>query len=583
MEYKLINPSLEDQNLTATEYILSNRGIDVKNIQHYLNTTDDDILSPLLLANMQDGVKMLIRHISENNPIFIQVDPDCDGFTSAAVLINYLYSIFPAFVTNRLVYQLHTGKQHGLVLDKIPPNVKLVIAPDSSSNNYDIHKILHERGIDVLVLDHHEAEYVSPHACIINNQLCDYPTKSLSGVGIVFKFCQYIDSLLGINNANKFLDLVSLGIIADVMDLRDFETKHLIKKGLAHIQNPFFETMISKQAFKLGNSPTAIGIAFYVAPYVNATIRMGTTAEKLTLFESMLDFKAWDEIPSTKRGCSGQTESRVEQACRNCTNIKNRQTKARDASLDVIEHIIEKENLLANKILIVPLDEKLAADPNLTGLIANQLMGTYQKPVMLLNQKIKEDGIYWDGSARNYDKSEFKNFKDFVSESGLAALAEGHQGAFGVSFTDTNLQAFITYSNEKLKDFDFSSCYLVDYIWNANNFNPQDIIDIGGLQELWGQGIAEPYVVIENLAITKSNLKLGSPDKNPTIIITLPNGTSLVKFRSNAQEYESLYSELGCVKINLVGKCAQNVWNGNVSPQILIEEYSIIDRQEYYF
>ena len=47
-----------------------------------------------------------------------------------------------------------------------------------------------------MVIDHHEAEKISEFACVINNQLCDYPTKSLSGVGMVYKFCSYIDEML---------------------------------------------------------------------------------------------------------------------------------------------------------------------------------------------------------------------------------------------------------------------------------------------------------------------------------------------------------------------------------------------------
>ena len=80
---------------------------------------------------------------------------------------------------------------------------------------------------------------------------------------------------------------------------------------------------------------------------------MGTQEEKLILFESMLDYKAYELIPSTKRGFKNQVETRVEQACRNCTNIKNRQTKARDTALEIIEHIIEEKNLLENKILAI--------------------------------------------------------------------------------------------------------------------------------------------------------------------------------------------------------------------------------------
>jgi len=100
--------------------------------------------------------------------------------------------------------------------------------------------------VDVLVLDHHEAPKISEFACVINNQLCDYPTKSLCGAGIVYKFCCYIDSLMGTNYAIEFEDLAALGLIADMMDLKDFETHYLVKDGLQRIRNPFFVEMTNR-------------------------------------------------------------------------------------------------------------------------------------------------------------------------------------------------------------------------------------------------------------------------------------------------------------------------------------------------
>jgi single-stranded-DNA-specific exonuclease len=152
-------------------------------------------------------------------------------------------------VQNNVLYRIHTGKQHGIIPTSIPEDVKLVIAPDSSSNDHDEHKELFEKGIDVLVIDHHEADAVSEYACVINNQLCDYPTKSLSGVGMVYKFCSYIDELLNADYADQFLDLVALGMVADMMDLRDFETRHLITQGLSQIRNPYFKAMVAKQEY----------------------------------------------------------------------------------------------------------------------------------------------------------------------------------------------------------------------------------------------------------------------------------------------------------------------------------------------
>ena len=138
---------------------------------------------------------MLIKHLNNNGKIYIQVDSDCDGYTSSAVLLNYLHRWVPSIVENKFYYDFHEGKQHGINMESIPDGTTLVIAPDSSSNDYEIHEELQAKGIDVLVIDHHLADRESEFACVVNNQLCDYPTKSLSGVGMVYKVCQCLDSL----------------------------------------------------------------------------------------------------------------------------------------------------------------------------------------------------------------------------------------------------------------------------------------------------------------------------------------------------------------------------------------------------
>ena len=539
---------------------------------------------------------MLIYHISMNDKILVQIDSDCDGYTSAAVLINYLHALFPGFVENNITYRFHEGKEHGIILETIPEDVKLVIAPDSSSNDYEVHQKLSERGVDVLVIDHHEAEKVSDYACVINNQLCNYPTKSLSGVGMVYKFCQLIDEVMDYDYADYYLDLVALGMIADMMDLRDFETKHLINVGIKHIVNPFFAGMVNKNAYSLGDDITPIGVAFYIAPYVNATIRMGTPEEKKIMFESMLEYKAHQSIPSTKRGAKGTMEYLVDQAVRNCVNIKSRQTKARDNTLATIEKIIVENNLLDNKILIVCIPSSIYVEKNLTGLIANQLMSKYQRPVLLLNETIQTEYAKnandtkllffnyttWEGSARGYDKSTLSDFRKFCVDSGLIEYAEGHANAFGFGIKNSNLKDFISYCNNTLKDFEFTPCYNVDFIFDANNFNGTDIIEIAELKSLWGQGIEEPYIALTNIRVNKNNITLMSPDKNPTLKIALSNGTSLIKFKSSQEEYKKLKTE-GLVVLDAVGRCERNAWNGKINPQIIIEDYDIINAIQYYF
>ena len=578
MKYKLI--AKPNKNYSPMQQILVNRGIDVKDIEHYLKTSDADILNPDLLDNMAEGVKRLVSAIKNQEKMFLIVDCDADGFTASAALVNYIYKVFPSAM-DLLSIQLHEGKEHGIEekwLEEIVANeYKLVICPDASSNDYNQHKFLKDNGIDVLVLDHHDAEEVSENAIIINNQLSDYPNKTLSGVGVVYKFCSKIDELMKIKEADTILDLVSLGMIADMMDMRNFETKHLIQKGLTRIENPFFRALVERQAYSIGETVTPIGVAFYIAPLINATIRVGTQAEKEVMFKAMLNHCAYDMIPSTKRGEKGKTEAIVTQAVRNATNVRNRQKKARDNGFEYVEQIIAANNLDKNKIIVVQVSEDL--DKNLTGLIANQLMAKYQKPVLLVRET--DEGLL-QGSARGYDKSELKDLKSFLLESGFMEYAEGHAAAMGVGIYKDKVNALIDYSNTVLANYDFSACYDVDYEYMSNDFKAQDIIDIGSMKSLWGKGIDEAMVVIKGIKITSNNITLMSANKNPTIKITLQNGTSLIKFGASQAEFESLKSS-GYTEIDVIGTCAINEWQGMITPQILIKDYEVVGKQDYYF
>lgn len=588
MEYQLINP--RRPGTSAIEQVLLNRGIE--NVEHYLHTMDTDILSPLDLDNIKEGARLLVSHIAQGSKVMVIIDSDCDGYCSSAILINYLNNLFPAFVQNNISYKPHAGKQHGIVLDMIPEDVKLVIAPDSASSDYEQHQELASRGVDILILDHHEAPEVSQYACVINNQLCDYANKALCGGAIVYKFCCYLDIIMETDYASNYLDLVALSLVADMMDLREYETKHLINVGLKNITNPYFKGMTIKNEYSLGGKVTPFGVAFYIAPYVNAVTRSGTMDEKIVLFESMLEFKAFESLPSTKRGCKGQFETRVEQACRNCVNIKNRQTKTRDASLEIIEQIIEEQNLLDNKILLIKLGE--AQRTTLGGLIANQLMSIYQRPVLILSPtsheildeqgKVVDTEIWWEGSGRGPNVPGLEDCRAFYESSGLVEYGQGHANAFGLGIKDTNIDEFLNWCNNALKDFDFTPKYKVDFIIDAKRMSESkyDLYNLIEYDNLWGQEVEQPKIAVSNLVITTDNIQLM---KGTTLKITTSGepDVSLIRFRSSEEEFETLCpkTDLGCVTIDVIGVCERNSYNDK--PQIIIKDYIIKDRQQYYF
>lgn len=605
MKFNLINPINPKYN--AIQQVLTNRGIPLQDIDHYLNTTDKDVASfeQLNPGLMKKAAAQLIKTIKAEEDATIIVDSDCDGFTSAALLFNYLYDAFPYWVENHLTYMMHNGKQHGLndQIDWLLQNtwdISTVLIPDAGSNDVSECAKLFKAGIATIVLDHHICDVKNEYAIVINNQNCDYPNKALSGVGVTWQFCRFLDSLLQTDYANNYLDLVALGNIADMMSLHSFETKHLIQKGLKeeNLKNPFIVYMIEKNRYSLGEVITPIGVAFYIAPFVNAIVRSGTMDEKILVFRSMLKLKAFEEIPSTKRGhAAGAKEKLVEQAVRVATNVKARQTKAQEAGLEKLKSKIETDHILDNKAMIFLL-EPGEIDRNIAGLIANKMMAEYQRPCCILTrveESLDESIPPWEeippnakrisyqGSARGCDKVGITEFKSMCAATGEIMYATGHEGAFGLGIEEDKIDSFIEKINEALKDMPTVPVYRVDYIWEAKDVQPQTILDIAGLEALWGKDLDETLIALKNIRVTPGMVTVY--DKNTlTLKIELSNGISIMKFRaSELDKLKFLDNNTGYIDVNIVAKCNKNEWMGNITPQLFIEDYEIIDSNKYFF
>ena len=600
MKYDLIKPI--NKNYSTVEQILTNRNIPREKILAYLNTNWENVAPPEAFGSelLHNAATELFYAVHYNTDTFLIVDADCDGFTSSALLYNYLYDVFPTWATAHLHYLLHDSKQHGLS-DHIQfleegrlasGKPFLILIPDAGSNDTNECKKLNELNCSIIILDHHICDKENPYAIIINNQNSDYPNKELSGVGVTWQFCRYLDKLLDQNYANNYLDLVAVGDVADMMSLTSFETKHLIQEGLKeeNIHNPFISYMIDKNRYSIGDTVTPNGIAFYVAPMINAIVRSGSEEEKALVFESMLKSKAFEKTPSTKRGHKpNEMETIVEQAIRIATNVKARQTKAQDAGMELLEKMINARGLLAHKVLLFLL-EPGQIDKNIAGLVANKLMAKYQRPCCILTKV--NDNPPWDppdlfpsyqGSARGCDKVGITEFKDICEATEVIMYATGHQGAFGLGILEQNIPDFIERTDLALKDMPDETTYYVDFIWTEQEVNEQAILDIANLKSLWGKNIDEPYVAIKNLRITPEMVTIYEK-KGYTIKIEIHNGITLMLFRATEEDcYKLQINNTGYVETNIIAKCSKNEWMGNITPQLLIEDYEIIDSNKYFF
>ena len=603
MKYQLIKPI--NQNYSVIQQILTNRNIPIDKINNYLFTSDADVAPPEALGQkkLRQAAAALISTISKQGKTLVIVDSDCDGFTSSAILINYLHDFFPNWVETKLNYIFHEGKQHGLndhILNILKQNYELVIVPDAGSNDSDECTCLFKQGAKIIVLDHHLCDIQNPNAIVINNQLSDYPNKDFSGAGVVWQFCRYLDKLLKVSNADNYLDLVALGNCADMMSMTSIETKHIINKGFQNLKNPFFASLAKKNEYSMKNKVNHMSVAFYVAPYVNAICRSGTIEQKTLVFKSMLKHQAFKEVLSTKRGhLLGQKEQLVEQAMRVVTNVKNRQTKAQDSGLATIEKMIEEQGLLNHKVLLFLL-EPGQVDKNIAGLIANKIMAKYQRPTCILTkveipkytidldlppweeQPLPQIVTTYQGSARGCEKVGVIDFKSICADTGVTMYQTGHPNAFGLGILEQNIPAFIQKTDAALADMQDEAVYYVDYIYDGDNIQPIDILTIADMQDLWGKDIDEPYLCIKGICIN-SDMVTVYKKKDNTLKITLSNGISLMKFKATDEQCEMLQNSDGYYTLDVIGRANKNEWMGHVSAQIFIEDYEIIDYEEGWF
>ena len=569
MKYRLVNPELNSPYL---ENLLRERG--VEDVKEYIKPTQNYLNDPAKLDNIEKGAELYLNVIKHNGNILIVVDSDCDGFTSATIIYQYTKKIAPEI---KISYLLHEGKQHGLqdhidtILDK-GDSYDLIILPDSSSNDYKYHEQLKDIRIPALVLDHHLTDVeISDNAVVINNQLStNYPNKELTGAGVTYQFCRYIDNLLKVDYADYFMDLAAWGIIGDMGSVLEMENRYIIEKGLSNIHNFFFQTLIDKQSYSMNDKVNSTTVAFYIVPLINAMIRVGTMEEKERLFGAFID--GTKKVSSNKRGAKGTEELLAVESARECTNAKNRQNKIKDNAVDSLEAKIYKLGLIDNKVLFVRLDDDDDFPSELNGLVAMQLSAKFKKPTIVA--RLNEEGFI-RGSARGLNESELSDFKTFLTDSGYFEYALGHANAFGCSINNKYLSDFHNYANDKLKDIDFGeNVYDVNFISSANNKELEKIVnDLGSYPQLWGQHNPEPLIYIKDINLTPNDIQIIG--KNKDTVKFEKFGITYIQFHAK-QLIEDL-SNLNDIKMEIVGKANINEWMGRITSQVFIEGYEVSD------
>lgn len=565
MKYKVIG----DNDVTNVKQCwFRNRGI--TDINTYTNLNDNCLLSFNLLENMGEAVELILKHINNNTSyITIVVDCDCDGYTSAAMLYNYLSSTYPE---TTLDYVMHTGKQHGLSEDiNIPEQTTLIILPDGGTNDTEQCKVYRDKGVDILVLDHHIKDKENPYAVIVNNQCSNkYANKELCGAGVVYKFLQALDESEWNENADDYLDLVALGNIGDLMDVKSYETKRLIDKGLSSIKNKFISAMIKAQEYSMHNHINIHNFAFYLAPLINAMCRCGTMEDKNIVFRALIETD--EKFDYKKRGQTETIkESIYDRAARLCKNTKGRQDKTVKSALPKLKEWVEDKKIYNHPIMFVRGDD---LSSSFTGLAAIKLADYYNRPCLVL--KKRDDG-YYGGSARNNDNSPFNRLKQTMIDTQMFEFCQGHEGAFGFSIKSNNISDTVKMCKELFSNLDFDTLK-VDFEIDFEDFDIRFIRDIDRLADYYGTGLKEPKVIVTNIILQKNQGLLMGTDRTTWKFITDDN-IAFIKFGNTENDKVKQWLESDSqseLMITAYCEIGFNEYNGVLTPQAKIKDYEVI-------
>lgn len=559
---------------------LGTLGIAKEDVPSFINQPrNSDEEDPLNLENIQQGIQVFYNNIQANGPIFIQVDADTDGYTSASILYNYIHRRWPHI---EVTWRLHHSKEHGVIVDTVPENTKLVIIPDAGSNQFDEQAQLVALGKQVIVLDHHEVtetdKLTTTPAIIINNQISPrFKNKSLSGAGVVYKFIKQLDRQFFPDNPiyQDYGDLAAIGIIADAMNMTTLDNNYIAYYGLSHIHSKFIHALALRQERGIKNpeSLTKIDVAFYIAPVINGVIRSGAPEDKEAVFHALTDENNTDVFTRVWRGVT-YTETLYEYAARLAANAKSRQDASKKKSFEWLCEKIKKEHWDHDNLIIATLDakESLKVSPNITGLIAMELVKEFNRPCLVLRETEYDNQKMYGGSGRNGNFYGLPDLKAMLHQAG-AYYGEGHANAFGAYLLPTQIQTIRDYFNEHLMASVFDDLvYEVDYWFHTGErIDSQMLMNIAEFERLWGNSIPQPKFAF-SLTVMPNQIKFMGKD-NSSVRITV-DGVDFVAFK-NQELIDLIQQNTGLVHIDFVGRAQINEWMGNRKVQVIIDDFTV--------
>lgn len=380
---KASNLSFELDIPVEAAQILVNRGIDRKDeAARFLYGTLRDLYDPFLMGGMREAVARIKKAISRKEKILIFGDYDVDGILSVVSLSKALQTLggdVDFFIPDRL--KEGYGLKEKYIDIVIQRHANLVISVDCGIKAIAFVEKAKCEGIDVIITDHHQPGTYQPEALAILNPALPgskYPYKRLAGIGVVFKLIQALfDVESKWSQLPHYLKLVSIGTVADVVELKD-ENRIFVKYGLKALEGvaniglrSLMETCgISGRRVSVGD------VGFRIGPRINAAGRMGITDLAVRLFFS-------------------ESPQEAEEIVRRLDRLNSRRQKIEEKVFIQARNLIKKRGLDRRyKLLLLGCEEW---HRGVIGIVASKIKELFYRPVILF--------AYEDGKAYGSGRS----------------------------------------------------------------------------------------------------------------------------------------------------------------------------------
>lgn len=467
--------------------LLYNRNIkDSEEIHNFLNTSLDNIHSPLLLKDVDRAVERVLKAKENGEDIWIYGDYDVDGITSTSLCYLALseLGISPKY------YIPLRDEGYGLnkeAMDYIKSQGgKVIITVDCGISAHPEIEYANSLGLDIIVTDHHEINNGNPPAyAVINPKREDneFPYKYLAGVGTAFMLIYALFDKLGKKeDLYKYLDIVAIGTVADIVPLLE-ENRIFTKFGMEQLNRSHWLgiSMLIKKIFEDYQTRkfSTYDIGFIIAPIFNAAGRLEDAKRAVELF--------------------------IEKDHRVCTEIINELLNNNSERKEIQETILERaifkienEKLFENSVLVVAEE---GFHHGVIGIVASKILDRYYKPTIIMEIK-PEEGIA-TASCRSIEG--FNMIEALNSMKELFVKYGGHAGAAGFSIKIENIDEFSRRINEYAKKNIPESSLIkpvkLDITIPAYKIS-YDFIDKISLLEPFGFGNPSPLFALNNCEIS---------------------------------------------------------------------------------